>query len=378
MLRSSIALLALLTTVLTACSGEDGPLDGRDDSFTGSKADGFCADEGSVDAAGILALANDEAITSELLDTPTADGGVGLDSRAADGIVAARPFTSLADLDAVPFVGPASCQALRRFACDVRGLCSTCQANQATPPPDTTTFDGVCPDLLFAIGAADVAEKSDVGAIDVGSRCESLDELARLAFDIVASKAQVPLDELSGDDYSIDVRRLTASGREIDIVDIDDFSGLLWFVVFADGRPIVTWSSDGLSAISEWYCGTQPGNFTDSPDELCMQAFFEIPCSQARAGSQASTSAAGAAAAGLSPSEAHALQDYSARAGLDDQVELDVSLERCSASDSSRVAITHSGSPSMTYTVADRPGGPLLLSVDDGSKSELLCTSFEE
>jgi len=378
MLRSSIALLALLTAVLTACSTEDGSLDGRDDSFTGSKADGFCADEGSVDAAGILALVNDEATSADLLDAPTADGGVGLDSRAADGIVTARPFASLADLDDVPFVGPASCLAIRRFACDVRGLCSTCQADQATPPPDTTTFDGACPDLLFAIGAADLAEKDEVGDIDVGTRCESLDELARLAFDIVASKTQQPLDELSGDDYAMDVRRLTASGHELAIVDIDDFSGLLWFVVFADGRPIVTWSSDGLSDIAEWYCGTRPGNFTDSPSELCMQAFFEIPCSQARSASEVSTSAAGAAAAGLGPAEVHALEDYIARAGLGDQVELDVSLDRCAVSDSSRVGISHGGSPSLTYTVAERPGGPMLLSVADGSQNQLLCTTFDE
>jgi hypothetical protein len=263
MLRRSIALLALLTAVLTACSDEDGSLDGRDDSFTGSKADGFCADEDSVEAAGILALVNDEATTADLLDTSTADGGAGLDRRAADGIVAERPFASLAELDAVPFVGPATCQALLRFACDARGLCSTCQADQPTPPPDTTTFDGVCPDLLFAIGAADVADQQDVGDIDIADRCQSLDELARLAFDIVASKSQAPLDELSGGDFAIDVRRLAASDHEIEIVDIDDFSGLLWYVVFADGRPIVTWNSDGLSDIAEWYCGTRPGSFTD-------------------------------------------------------------------------------------------------------------------
>lgn len=379
MLRRSFSLLATLTVVLTACSGGDETLDGRDDTFTGDKADGFCAEDGSVEADGILALVNDDATTAAVLDAPTAKGGAGLDRRAADNIVAARPFDDLAQLDAVPFVGPATCQALRHFACDAQGLCATCQADTPTPPPSVTTFDGACPDLLLAIGQADVADSRSVDAVDVANRCTALDDLERRAFDIVATEMQTPLDELSGDDFSMGARRLKAGGHDLQIVDIDDLnSGLLWYVVFAEGKPIVTWDSDGLSDIAEWYCGTRPGSFTDSPSELCVQAFFDIPCDAARAQSQVTTSADGAASAGLAPSEVDAVKAYVADAGLAADTQLSVDLDRCASTESSRVAIARDGAATVTYTVAERPGGPMLLSRQTGDASELLCTLLDE
>ena len=374
MLRRPVSLLATLTLVLTACSGGDDSLDGRDDTFTGDKADGFCADDGSVEAGGILALVNDDATTSAALDAPTAQGGAGLDRRAADNIVAARPFADLAQLDAVPFVGPATCQALRHFACDVQGLCATCQADTPTPPPSTTTFDGACPDLLLAIGQADVADSRSVNGFDLDQRCTQLDELERRAFDIVATEVQSPLDQLSGDDYFITARRLAAGGHDLQIVNLDDInSGMLWSVVFAEGQPIVTWDSDGLSDIAEWYCGTRPGSFTDSPSELCVRAFFDIPCDAARAQSHVTTSAAGAAAAGLAPSEVNALKAYVDDAGLTTDTELSVNLDRCASTESSRVAISRDGDAAVTYTVAEQPGGPMLLSRQTGDTSELLA-----
>ena len=379
MLRRPVSLLATLTLVLTACSGGDDSLDGRDDTFTGDKADGFCADDGSVEAGGILALVNDDATTSAVLDAPTAQGGAGLDRRAADNIVAARPFADLAQLDAVPFVGPATCQALRHFACDVQGLCATCQADTPTPPPSTTTFDGACPDLLLAIGQADVADARSVDTLDVANRCTALDDIERRAFDIVATEMQTPLDQLSGDDFSMGVRRLAAGGHDLQIVDIDDLnSGLLWYVVFAEGQPIVTWDSDGLSDIAEWYCGTHPGSFTDSPSELCVQAFFDIPCDAARVRSHVTTSADGAAGAGLAPSEVNALKAYVTDAGITAATEVSVDLDRCASTESSRVAIARDGAATVTYTVAERPGGPMLLSRETGGSSELLCTLLDE
>jgi hypothetical protein len=112
--------------LLSACgAGPTGlapTADGRDDSLVSLKADGALG-YGADQVAGVLALVNDPAVSAELLDRPRARDGVGLDRRAAYGIVAARPFADLAALDAVPYVGKTAFAALRAFACDVRRLC---------------------------------------------------------------------------------------------------------------------------------------------------------------------------------------------------------------------------------------------------------------
>jgi hypothetical protein len=98
--------------VLAACALERVE-DGADDAFlVGGKADGAGLD--AEEAAAVLALVN-RATVAEL------DGDAGLDARAARNIVAhrdgpdARPgtadddrFDDLAELDAVPYVGPAA------------------------------------------------------------------------------------------------------------------------------------------------------------------------------------------------------------------------------------------------------------------------------
>lgn len=71
----------------------------------------------SDDARGLLAYANDiEVGAPELI-------GVGLEDSSAASLVAARPFATLAELDAVPRIGGHACRVLRAQACDVRGLC---------------------------------------------------------------------------------------------------------------------------------------------------------------------------------------------------------------------------------------------------------------
>lgn len=85
------------------------------------KADGACVSPDGPAAAGILALVNDPEVDVDELDDPIE--GVGLDRRAAQNIVAARPFASLAELDAVPWVGPVACEALAERACNVERRC---------------------------------------------------------------------------------------------------------------------------------------------------------------------------------------------------------------------------------------------------------------
>ncbi len=128
-MRRLFAALSTLTMIsaVPACGGSDGgddPLDAENEAFGGPKADGFCVDEGTVEAAGLLALVNDPKITAEELDRGTDQGGAGLNRQAADNIVAARPIETLADLDAISFVGVDSCTKLVAYACDVKGLCS--------------------------------------------------------------------------------------------------------------------------------------------------------------------------------------------------------------------------------------------------------------
>ena len=63
----------------------------------------------SAQAAAVLSLAN-TASQSVL------DNDVGLDSRAAANIVAARPFSTLQQLAAVPYVGTSALKKLKAYA----------------------------------------------------------------------------------------------------------------------------------------------------------------------------------------------------------------------------------------------------------------------
>src|SRR5665647_297465 len=102
--------------------------DGETDGFADGKADGGMA-EGSPEALGVLALVNDAQATAGALKA-----GAHVTSRVATGIVRHRDgadglagtadddqFDSLAELDAIPFVGPATLNALLEHARD-RGL----------------------------------------------------------------------------------------------------------------------------------------------------------------------------------------------------------------------------------------------------------------
>lgn len=110
--------LAWLLCSVAACMSNAG--DERDDQFVSDgKTDGATS-EGSPEALGVLAVVN-------TLSTDTLDGEVGLDSRAAKNITSHRdgatgsssdddPFDTLAELDAVPYVGPVAFGKLLDYA----------------------------------------------------------------------------------------------------------------------------------------------------------------------------------------------------------------------------------------------------------------------
>ncbi|MGE5185303.1 MAG: hypothetical protein ACM31C_24710 [Acidobacteriota bacterium] len=117
-----IALLALLAS----CAVNSEPEDGANDTFlSDGKADGGIQ-EGSPEAAGVLRVANE-------VDYATLHGTVKLSSRAAHNIVAARPFTTLKQLDDVPYVGPIALAHMLAYA--------EAQGWVTSPPPTTDPFD---------------------------------------------------------------------------------------------------------------------------------------------------------------------------------------------------------------------------------------------
>jgi hypothetical protein len=119
--------LALPVALLAACALDPAvPSDGRGDSFSaGGKADGLI-EEGSPEALGVLDVANTVDFDTFVGEPPQ---GVGLAPEAADHILAYRAgddgehgtaddrrFQSLAELDAIDFVGPIALDRLLAFA----------------------------------------------------------------------------------------------------------------------------------------------------------------------------------------------------------------------------------------------------------------------
>ena len=144
--------IALLVCALGAgCAlGSDDEVDGEGDAFlVDGKSDTGGVADGSPEAAAVLEVANR---TSEaLLARAVGDGGAGLDKRAAANIAATRlgadgaqgtdddeTFTRLAELDAVPFVGPIAFQKLLAYAMTPARVDAApgpaCDRPVATPP----------------------------------------------------------------------------------------------------------------------------------------------------------------------------------------------------------------------------------------------------
>jgi hypothetical protein len=119
------ATLASLVIAVTSCVGSPDE-DGRDDSFNDGKADSGNVAEGSRQAKGVLRVANEVSLEVLREDPPD---GVGLADRAVDNIGDVRlgddgapgtaddgRFDTLAELDAVPFVGPIAFKKLLAYA----------------------------------------------------------------------------------------------------------------------------------------------------------------------------------------------------------------------------------------------------------------------
>ncbi|MEM6958522.1 MAG: hypothetical protein AAF645_22760, partial [Myxococcota bacterium] len=139
---------------LGACVAVDEPGDGRDDCATciGGRADGFGIEEGSCDAQVVLQVANSASQV-------TLDIDASLNVRAADGIVAARPFDSLQALDDVPYVGPAAIRNLLDYglaqgiACeDVAGECRRSMIDSTFAAPITGRDAVVVGDHAYLVG----------------------------------------------------------------------------------------------------------------------------------------------------------------------------------------------------------------------------------
>jgi phosphatidylserine/phosphatidylglycerophosphate/cardiolipin synthase-like enzyme len=113
----------LATLLLAACTDEAEIEDGEHDAFPNGKADGGF-EEGSPEALGVLAMVNDSSTTASSLKS-----GARVTIRVATNIVKHRDgadatlgtadddkFDTLAELDKIPYVGPATLNALVEYA----------------------------------------------------------------------------------------------------------------------------------------------------------------------------------------------------------------------------------------------------------------------
>lgn len=127
--------------------------------------------EGTCEAKGLLKAAN-EATEAEL------DDDAGLDSRAAAGIVAARPFATLAELDDVAYVGASAMKKLLVYA-ETEGHLAVCEG-------------GGCDDaaILEVANGLSQAELDDAVGLD-----------GRAAANIVAERPFATLAELDEVSY---------------------------------------------------------------------------------------------------------------------------------------------------------------------------------
>jgi hypothetical protein len=113
----------VVLAVLAACGTTNIAEDGENDSFSGGgKADGGGIAEGTPEAIGVLRVANDASLA-------TLKSGVGLTKRTASNIIGFRAgadatlgtsddrgFRTLAELDAVRYVGPVAFEELLAYA----------------------------------------------------------------------------------------------------------------------------------------------------------------------------------------------------------------------------------------------------------------------
>ena len=160
----------------------------------GDIAAGRLYEEGSPEALGLQDFLNHESTTFELLDDD-----VRLDRRAADNIVAERPFDDLDQLAAVSYVGGSALERLRDFAADPTAdlgateeeACDTaleCQAGLVCMGEYAWGGGGWCvsEDLAGTFSAAPAVAIPDAGSRGVSDTL-AVTGLASVSIDIVVT-----------------------------------------------------------------------------------------------------------------------------------------------------------------------------------------------
>lgn len=122
-LKASVTLICGLLVLAPACvDQQDDPDDGIDEPFPAGKGDGLTVEEGTPEALAILRLVNNASIAVLDVDAQlsrTAANKITAYRAGADGLAGSaddRVFETLAQLDAVPYVGPITLDHLRAFA----------------------------------------------------------------------------------------------------------------------------------------------------------------------------------------------------------------------------------------------------------------------
>jgi len=168
----------LILILLTACAANGDTGDGADDAFlSAGKSDSNITD-GSPEALGVLRVANE-------LSRAQLDDDVGLTSTAAKSIDAYRlgpdatantaddrTFHTLAELDAVKYVGPVAFQHLLAYA-QAHGYVSGSGSGSGAPPPDVWTPETSCTPMSFeqlATYFPPGAHEADVGTFSLRER----------------------------------------------------------------------------------------------------------------------------------------------------------------------------------------------------------------
>lgn len=366
----------------TLASDEAG--DPENGTFSGPKADGFCAEEGSPEAAGILAFVNDPATSVDVLDRSSGDGGVGLDRRAAQNIVAERPFATLAELDLVPFVGVMTCGALLHHACEIEARCAgaaMCEPDVFEPRPARTAYDSGCEDVLLALLAARPTGNVDAAVTDASKRCEELPMVERRAFDWVAGEFDAPAPEFSEafGEFSI-VRVGVDAERDVGLVHVIEEDSFTPFHVVLEGDALAAiWTTDGLSAGVDWFCGGR-GEPADAPDEFCLGALTDDAalCDPASVEHVTVTRRVDEARGDTQDLTSAAIVEHAREHELADDASIEADLAACPSS--AVVTLTTANVEPQTYRVVDSTRGlgvTVLARTDAAGATTIVCAHPE-
>jgi phosphatidylserine/phosphatidylglycerophosphate/cardiolipin synthase-like enzyme len=207
--------IALLAAAATSCVSDSEIEDGENDAFPSGKADGGI-DEGSPEALGVLALVNDPGQTAATLKA-----GAHITIRVARNIVAHRDgadatpgtdddnrFDTLGELDAIPYVGPATLQALIDLA-KQRGLVHEAPSMRVifSPQPAASSSNAAIAQAIH--GAQHTVDIAIYSYSDAGIAAALADAVSR------GVRVRFLFDTASEDRKQTDATKLatTASGR---------------------------------------------------------------------------------------------------------------------------------------------------------------------